>query len=68
MEERANGNTDFAGYDVMCKDITQDLINEYYLHLQQAHKSSTVVVNLLVFLRVYRLWKSVIMPYTQSSF
>lgn len=27
---------DFAGYDVMCKDITQDLINEYYLHLQQA--------------------------------
>lgn len=33
---------DFAGYDVMCKDITQDLINEYYLHLQQAHKASTI--------------------------
>lgn len=33
---------DFAGYDVMYKDITQDLINEYYLHLQQAHKASTI--------------------------
>ena len=33
---------DFAGYDVMCNDITQDLINEYYLHLQQAHKASTI--------------------------
>lgn len=26
----------------MCNDITQDLINEYYLHLQQAHKASTI--------------------------
>lgn len=33
---------DFAGYDLMCGDITQDLINEYYLYLQQYHKATTV--------------------------
>ena len=33
---------DFAGHDLMCEDITQDLINEYYLHLQNYHKPSTV--------------------------
>lgn len=33
---------DFAGYDLMCNDITQDLINEYYLHLQKSHKATTI--------------------------
>ena len=28
---------DFAGNDLMCGDITQDLINEYSLHLQSAY-------------------------------
>lgn len=32
---------DFTGYELMCSDITQDLINEYYLYLQQYHKAST---------------------------
>ena len=29
---------DFAGSDLMCGDITQDLINEYCLHLQSVYK------------------------------
>lgn len=33
---------DFAGYNIMCSDITQDLINEYYLHLQQSYKATTI--------------------------
>lgn len=33
---------DFAGYDLMCSDITQDLINEYSLHLQSIYKPQTV--------------------------
>lgn len=33
---------DFAGNDLMCGDITQDLINEYSLHLQSAYKPQTV--------------------------
>ena len=28
---------DFAGSDLMCGDITQDLINEYCLHLQSVY-------------------------------
>ena len=31
---------DFAGHDLMCHDVTQDLINEYYLYLQEADNSS----------------------------
>ena len=33
---------DFAGHDLMCHDVTQDLINEYYLYLQEYHKATTV--------------------------
>lgn len=33
---------DFAGYDLMCYDVTQELINNYYLHLQKAHKATTI--------------------------
>lgn len=33
---------DFTGYDLMCDDITQDLINEYRLHLQTVYKPQTV--------------------------
>lgn len=33
---------DFAGYNIMCSDITQDLINEYYLHLQRSYKATTI--------------------------
>ena len=33
---------DFAGSDLMCGDITQDLINEYCLHLQSVYKPQTV--------------------------
>lgn len=33
---------DFAGYDLMCIDIDQDLINEYYLYLQNFYKPQTV--------------------------
>lgn len=33
---------DFAGHDLMCYDVTQDLINEYYLYLQEYHKATTV--------------------------
>ena len=33
---------DFAGYDLMCNDVTQDLINEYYLYLQDHYKPQTV--------------------------
>lgn len=33
---------DFAGEDLMCSDITQDLINEYTLHLQTIYKPQTV--------------------------
>lgn len=33
---------DFAGYDLMCAEVTQDLINEYYLHLQEYYKPQTV--------------------------
>ena len=33
---------DFAGHDLMCEDVTQDLINEYYLYLQEHHKATTV--------------------------
>lgn len=33
---------DFAGHDLMCEDVTQDLINEYYLYLREHHKATTV--------------------------
>ncbi|WP_312093816.1 phage integrase N-terminal SAM-like domain-containing protein, partial [Aminipila sp.] len=33
---------DFAGYDLMCNDVTQDLINEYCLKLQTCHKATTI--------------------------
>jgi len=33
---------DFAGHNLMCEDVTQDLINEYYLYLQEHHKATTV--------------------------
>lgn len=33
---------DFAGYDLMCNAVTQDLINEYYLHLQSSLKATTI--------------------------
>lgn len=33
---------DFAGYDLTCDDVTQDLISEYCLHLQTAYKPQTV--------------------------
>lgn len=33
---------DFAGHDLMCDAINQNLINEYYLYLQTYHKASTV--------------------------
>ncbi len=33
---------DFAGYDLMCIDIDQDLINEYYLYLQNFYKPQTI--------------------------
>ena len=33
---------DFAGYDLMCVDVDQDLINEYYLYLQNFYKPQTV--------------------------
>lgn len=33
---------DFAGNDLTCGDITQDLINEYCLHLQSVYKPQTV--------------------------
>lgn len=33
---------DFAGYELMCHEVTQELINNYYLHLQQAHKATTI--------------------------
>lgn len=33
---------DFAGHDLMCEDVTQNLINEYYLYLQSHHKATTV--------------------------
>ena len=33
---------DFTGIELYCDDITQDLINEYYLHLQEHYKPETV--------------------------
>lgn len=33
---------DFAGSDLMCDDVTQDVINEYCLHLQTVYKPQTV--------------------------
>ena len=33
---------DFAGHNLICEDVTQDLINEYYLYLQEHHKATTV--------------------------
>lgn len=33
---------DFTGYDLMCDDVTQDLINSYYLYLQNCYKPETV--------------------------
>ena len=33
---------DYAGYNLMCYDVTQELINNYYLHLQQFHKATTI--------------------------
>lgn len=32
----------FAGQDLLCSEVTQDLINEYYLYLQESHRASTV--------------------------
>lgn len=33
---------DFTGYELLCCDVTQDLINEYYLYLQEHYKPQTV--------------------------
>lgn len=33
---------DFSGENLMCEDVTQDLINEYYLNLQVHYKPETV--------------------------
>lgn len=33
---------DFTGVDLHCEDVTQDLINEYYLHLQEHYKPETI--------------------------
>lgn len=33
---------DFASYDLMCYDVTQELINNYYLHLQKVHKATAI--------------------------
>lgn len=33
---------DFVGNDLMCDNVTQDLINEYYLNLQEHYKPETV--------------------------
>lgn len=33
---------DYAGYNLMCSEVTQDLINGYYLHLQQLVKPTTL--------------------------
>lgn len=33
---------DFTGYDLICSDVTQDLLNSYFLHLQNRYKPETV--------------------------
>lgn len=33
---------DFVEYELMCNEVTQDLINEYYLYLQEHNKATTV--------------------------
>ena len=33
---------DYTGHDLMCYDVTQELINNYYLHLQKYHKATPI--------------------------